>query len=205
MRYNRHSPMHPRRFTAFILGLWLTGGVLMALITAANSWQADRLVDHPSPALALQQHMIGPATVRMLFHYQAEEEKRRNYELWEMAQIALGSLFFLFLLFGTEESKVVIGAGLLMLGLTLVQHFFLYPSIASLGRELDFMPPQAPSPWRAQLSVLVSFYGGVEIAKWVTQLALAVKVIGGGRRPESENIRNYVNPINKANYRHINR
>jgi len=197
--------MHPRRLTIFVLGLWLGGGVLMALISAADTWQADRLVDHPSSAFALQQHLMGAGAARILFHYQAEEERRRNYELWEIAQTVLASLFFLFLLFGTEESKLTIGAGLALLVLVLVQRFFLYPNIASLGRDLDFLPANAPSPDRAREAVLLSFYGAAEVAKWLIQFTMAARLIRGRRGAESEDVRNYVNPINKANYRHVNR
>ncbi|HTX38672.1 MAG TPA: hypothetical protein VME43_26785 [Bryobacteraceae bacterium] len=177
----------------------------MALIAAADTWQADHLVDLPSPEFAVESHLAGAPNARVLFHYQAEEEKRRNYEAWEMAQIVLGSLFFLFLLFGTDESKVAILAGLALLLLVLSQRFFLFPNIASLGRELDFLPAAVPSPSRGKLAALLGFYGGVEIAKWSIQLFMAGRVIAGRRRPESEGFRNYVNPINKANYRHVNR
>jgi hypothetical protein len=197
--------MHPRRLTAFILGLWLAGGVVMALIATAASWQADHLIDHPSPTFALESHAIGAPNARVLFHYQAEEEKRSNYEIWEMAQIVLGSLFFLFLLFGTEESKGAVVGGLLLLLLVLAQRFYLNPNIAAIGRELDFLPSSVPSPQRARLAVLLSFYGGVEIAKWVILVLMTARVIAARRRPELEGFRNYVNPIDKSNYRHVNR
>jgi hypothetical protein len=197
--------MHPRRLTAFVLGLWLTGGVLMTLIASADNWQADHLVDHPSANLAVEAHLVGAATARTLFHYQAAEQTRRNFELWEMAQIALGSLFFLFLLFGTNESKAAILAGLLLLVLVLVQRFFLSPNIAALGRELDFVPPGGPSPGRGKLAVLLGFYGGVEVAKWLTLLSMAGRLILSRRGMESESVRDYVNPIDKTNYRHIDR
>jgi len=204
MRYNRRD-MHPRRLTAFVLGIWLAGGLLMALLAAAEIWRADRLVDHPSPTFAVQGHLVGMPNARMLFHYQAEENARRNYELWELAQIAVASLFFLFLLFGTEESKVAIGAGLLLLLLVLAQRFLLSPNIIAMGRELDFLPAQIPSPTRSKLGVLLGFYAGVEAAKWLMQFAMAARLIAARRRDDSEGFRNYVNPINKANYRHINR
>lgn len=197
--------MHPRRFTAFILGLWLAAGVAMALIAAGDDWLADRLVDQPSAGLVVAGHAMGLTNARMLFHYQADEQKRRNYELWEIAQILIGLLFFLFVLFGTSESKAAIGASLALLLLVLIQRFFLYSAVASLSRELDFLPASAPTPTRAKLAVLLSFYGGVEVAKWVIQSVMAGRLIFAHRRMESDNIRNYVNPINKANYRHINR
>jgi hypothetical protein len=177
----------------------------MALIAWADNWQADHLVDHPSASMAVEAHLIGAANSRMLFRYQAAEETRRNYELWEMAQIVLGSLFFLFLLFGTNESQVAILAGLLLLVLVLIQTFFLSPNITSQGRELDFVPPAVANPGRAKLVVLLGFYGGVEVAKWLAQFTMASRLILGRRSLESERVRNYVNPINKANYRHINR
>ena len=197
--------MHPRRLSAFILGLWLAAGVAMALIATGDDWLADRLVDQPSPGFVVAGHSVGLANARMLFHYQADEQKRRNYELWEFAQILLGLLFFLFLLFGTDESKAAIGASLALLLLVLIQRFFLYSNIASLSRELDFVAASAASSTRAKMAVLLSFYGGVELAKWAIQSIMASRLIFAHRRQESESVRNYVNPINKANYRHINR
>ncbi len=197
--------MHPRRLTAFILGIWLAGGVLLALIAAADSWQADRLVDHPSPAFAMEEHLVGADNARVLFHYQAEEQRRRNYYRWEMTQVVLGSAFFLFLLFGTEESKMMLAAALALLVLVLMQRFFLYPDIASMGRELDFLPPGTASPWRGKIEVLLGFYVGAEAVKWLIQLGMAAHWIAARRGPASEGVRNYVNPIHKTDHRHINR
>jgi len=177
----------------------------MALVASANNWQADHMVDHPGPILAVEMRPLGAANVRMLFHFQAAEENRRNYEIWEIAQIGLALLFFLFLLFGTTESKPAILGALAMLGLVLIQRLFLTPDIASIGRVVDFLPPDVPSDLRAKTIVLVGFYGGVECAKWLIQLWMVGRLILGGRRSPSEGFRNYVNPIDKANYRHINR
>lgn len=197
--------MHPRRLTVFVLGLWLAGGITMALIGLADRWQADRMVDHPDASLAVEMHLIGAGNVRALFEYQAAEEIRRNYELWEMAQIVLGALFFLFLLFGTSESKTAILAGLLMLALVLMQRFFLTPNIASVGRVRDFAPPGTASQWSGKLTALWGFYAATEGAKWLVQLVMAGRLVAGRRNGESERIRNYVNPIDKTNYRHVNR
>ena len=197
--------MHPRRLTALILGFWLASGIVMALIAAADTWQADHLVEHPSPTFALESHLAGTPDVRVLFRYQAEEEKRRNYEIWEIAQIVLGSLFFLYLLFGTEEEKGVVIGGLVLLLLVLAQRFYLNPNIVTMGRELDFVPANVPSTVRSGLAVMMSFYCGVEIAKWLILVLMAARVIAARRRPESEGFRNYVNPIDKSYYRHVNR
>jgi hypothetical protein len=197
--------MHPRRLTSFVLGIRFAGGVLMALIAAADSWQADRLVDHPSTAFAVEEHLVGAANARLLFHYQAEEQRRRNYYRWEITQIALGSLFFLFLLFGTEESKITLAAALVLVALLLVQRFLLYPDIASMGRELDFLPPGTASPWRGKMEVLLGFYAGVEAVKWLIQLGMAAYWMAARRGSASEGVRNYVNPIHKTDHRHINR
>jgi len=177
----------------------------MALIAWGDQWQADHMVDHPSPSLAVEMHLIGAGNARLLFRYQTAEEMRRNYELWEMAQIAVGSLFFLFILFGTSESKIVVGAGLGLLLLVLVQRFFLSPNIASTGRLADFLPPGTAVAGAGKLTALWGFYAGVEGAKWLIQLMMAGRLIAGRRSGDSDRIRNYVNPIDKANYRHVNR
>jgi hypothetical protein len=177
----------------------------MALVTWANQGMSDDLVDHPGPGLAVALHPVGAANARLLFHHQAAEQTRRNYELWEIVQIALGSLFFLFLLFGTGESKIVLATALAMVALVLAQRIYISPNIASVGRVMDFLPPGAQSPWSGKLSALWGFYAGAEIAKWLIQLAMASRFIAGRQAGDSERIRNYVNPIDKTNYRHVNR
>ena len=64
-----------------------------------------------------------------------------------------------------------------MIADVVVQRFLLTPGMISLGRMIDFAPPNALSGERTQFWVLHSWYWGVELAKWALGLALAARLI----------------------------
>lgn len=106
----------------------------------------------------------------------------RSYlEMWEIAQMMLGSIFFFFLLFGTSEGKVALALALLLLVLVLVQRFFLTPELDALGKLLDFGAPSLLHGERTRYRVADAAYFGIEIGKWAMQLALAGLLVGRGR------------------------
>ena len=89
-----------------------------------------------------------------------------------------------------------------MIAAVLVQRFLLTPGIISLGRMIDFVPPDAPTGERTQFWVLHSWYWGVELVKWVLGLALAARLISH-RSGRSGNARQKFDLVDKANHRHV--
>ena len=154
----------------------------MAWVAAESFSSVDRLLARPHPVATAQFKALGRADARLLLRYQVSEQNRWYFETWEAAQIVMGALFFFFVLFATRENKFALFLVLLMIAAVLVQRFLLTPGMISLGRMIDFVPPDAPSGERTQFWVLHSWYWGVELVKWVLGLALAARLISHRQR-----------------------
>ena len=198
--------MHSRRIACLLLGFWLAGGVFMAFVATENFRSVDRLLDQANPVARLQFKSLGPANARMLMRYAAAEQNRYLFETWEIAQVILGILFFFFLLFGTREDKFSLLMALILLVIALGQRLVLTPEIVALGRTIDFIPPEVQSGARTKFLLLHRGYEAVELVKWAVEFGLATRLILARRRERSgSDIRQELDLINKANYRHIDR
>jgi hypothetical protein len=175
----------------------------MLWVAAVSFSSVDRLLAQPHPVATAQFKALGRADARLLLRYQVAEQNRWYFATWETVQIVTGALFFFFLLFLTRENKFALLLVLLMIAAVLVQRFLLTPGMISLGRMIDFAPPNALPGERAQFWVLHSWYWGAELAKWALGLALAARLIlrRGGR---SGDARQKFDVVDKANYRHVN-
>jgi predicted lysophospholipase L1 biosynthesis ABC-type transport system permease subunit len=174
----------------------------MLWVTAESFGSVDRLVAQPHPVATAQFKALGRADARLLLRYQVAEQNRWYFQTWETAQIVIGMLFFFFLLFLTRENKFALLLVLLMIAAVVVQRFLLTPGMISLGRMIDYAPPNAFPGERAAFWVLHGWYWGMELAKWALGLVLAARLIThrGGR---SGYARQKVDMIDKAYYRHV--
>ena len=82
----------------------------------------------------------------MLFRWEAGEQNRYLFEVWETAQIAIGMAVLFILLFGSTEGKFALALSLLLMVFVVVERFLLTPLMVSLGRLIDFIPPDVRSP-----------------------------------------------------------
>jgi hypothetical protein len=198
--------MHSRRFACLLLGIWFAGGAFMQWISRENYSAVDRLLDQPNPVASLQIKTLGTAAARQMLRYQVAEQNRFYFEAWETQQLMLGSFFFFFLLFGTREDKFSLLMALLLVVAVVVQRFFLRPEITSFGRVLDFVPAEVYVAGRKRLPIVQSAYDGVELTKFGIGAMLAVwLIVGRGRRRSRGDVRQELDLIDKANYRHVDR
>ena len=204
--------MHIVRLVCFVLGSWLTGSVFMAWIATENFRGVDRLLAQPNPVAQLEfktlesDRNFGAGAARLLLRYQVSEQNRFYFESWEFVQMALGSLLFFFLLFGTREDKYSLAGVLLMVVLVAVQRFLLTPDLTVLGRNLDFVPLADTVEERGRFWMLHNAYSGVELVKWAVGLFLASRLIAGHRHRKSRgDIRQQLDMIDKADHRHVDR
>ena len=174
----------------------------MAWVAAESLSSVDRVLAQPHPVATAQFKALGRADARLLLRYQVSEQNRWYFENWETAQIIMGVLFFFFVLFATSENKFALSVVLVMIAGVLVQRFLLTPGMISLGRMIDFVPPNALSGERIQLWVLDSWYWGVELMKLVLGLVLAARLIARRSR-RSGHARQQLNLVDKANHRHV--
>ena len=196
--------MHARRFACFVLGLWLGGGLLVAWLTWVNQQVADHLVNDANPAARLELRALGPNS-RAVLRYQASEEGRRYYQVWESAQIILGFAFFTLMLFGSRENKYLLAGILVLILLVVFERTLVTPALTAQGRLVDFAPPDAAAAERKGYWVLQTGYLAIEGVKWLFIVALAGQMVfsrqGSGRSRDS---RRKLDEINKPNYSRVN-
>jgi hypothetical protein len=174
----------------------------MAWVAAESFSSVDRLLARPHAVATAEFKELGRADARLLLRYQVAEQNRWYFEAWETTQIVMGMLFFFFMLFATRENKFALFLVLLMIAGVLVERFLLTPGLISLGRMIDFVPPDADSGERTQFWVLDSWYWGVELAKLILGLALAARLVSQ-RSGRSGDARQQFDMVDKANHRHV--
>ncbi len=196
--------MRSRGFTCFLLGIWLGCGVALYLATVDNRLSVDRMVHDANPGAALRMQKLGGRDSVMLMRFQADQENRFLTEIWGDVQFGFAFLFFFYLLFGTGESKFVLGVAIALLVIVAIERFFVIPEISGMGRLLDFVPDSDPSTIRGRYHVMQNTYFGVEMVKWLLQGGLAA-YFSVRTRKTSRNAGNQLNVVNKADYRHVDR
>lgn len=164
--------MHHRRIASFLAGLWVAGSLFMAFVAIQNFRGADRILAAPSPAAAKIIQTLGHDQARMFLRYQAAEENREYFDIWETSQIAIGLILTAVLALGTSVNRMMLIVCGTMILLVVFMHFVLTPEITYIGRNLDFIPPDAGG--RSRFWVLHGLYSGLELLK----LLLACILIG---------------------------
>jgi hypothetical protein len=196
--------MHFRRFACLILGIWLGVVAMMTVVATQNFRTVDRLLLDPSPGAAPELKTMGHEMARMLLRWEAGEQNRRLFDISESAQLVMGMAVIFILLFGSTEGKYALALALMLLVLVIVQRFLLTPMMESLGRLVDFVPPNQRSPERVKFQVLHMGYVGIEVSKCVLCLLLSGKLLARTRRksglPGGE-----IDVVDKAYHRHVNR
>ena len=174
----------------------------MAWVSAESLGSVDRLLARPHPVATAEFRALGRADARLLLRYQVSEQNRWYAETWEVAQIIVGTVFFFFMLFATRENKFALFLVLAMIAAVLVQRFLLTPQMISLGRIIDFVPPDATTRESTQFWVMHGWYLGVELVKCLLGLTLAVRLVAH-RRGYSRHARQEINVVDVANHRHV--
>jgi hypothetical protein len=157
----------------------------MTMVAIQNFRSVDRLLLRPAPTAAEQIRSMGHAEARAFLRYQVSEQNRWYFQTWELLQLAIGGGLFGIVLFATRESKSTLLLCLLMIVAVAIERLLLTPEIIALGRVIDFVPADAPSPERGRFWVFHSTYSAVELTKWLLGLVLAGKLIIGNRHSVS--------------------
>src|SRR4249920_1776694 len=91
-----------QRWALVLLGAWLMGSICMSVVATENFYTVDRLLAAPGkPALAGMVQTLGQPAARELLRYLSSELNRLSFQMWNVAQIALGVLA-LWLIAGSE-------------------------------------------------------------------------------------------------------
>ena len=178
----RIALVHFRRFACFLLGAWLAGGLFMDMVATQNFRSVDRLLAKPAPGAAQQLEKLGPGAARVLLRHQISEQNRWYFETWGLAETMIGAALLLVLLFGSTEKSFSLLLALLMLLIAIVQRFALTPQIVILGRIIDWIPIDQPSPERSRFWVLHNAFVGLELLNWALGFVLTAKLLFRSRR-----------------------
>jgi FtsH-binding integral membrane protein len=178
--------MHIRRLATFLLGAWLACSLLLVLVAARNLTAADRLVAaHPTSA-ASSVEILGENGAQTFLRIQASELNRYYFETWEWAQLALGVILLVTLVASSSGRRSGVLLCFFMLLTVVVVHFGLTPQVTRLGRLLDVIPPDQPSPERHRLWSYNTAYSVVEGIKYLFGLMLLSSLLRRHAGPPEE-------------------
>ena len=178
--------MHFRRFACFLLGLWLGGGLFMDMVVTQNFRSVDRLLAKPAPPATQQIEKLGPAEARVFLRHQVSEQNRWYFETWGLIGAGIGAALLLILIFGSTEKNFSLLVALLMLLIAVVQRFALTPQMVVLGRIIDWIPIDQPSPERSRFWMLHNAFVGLEMLNWALGVFLTGKLLFRRRRRPGE-------------------
>jgi hypothetical protein len=195
--------MHARRFAVMLLGFWLAGSMAITFLVADSAKSAARLQAEHSAAADVRLKALAPEDARLMLAYPVRQQMRWWLDGWENLDLAFAALFFLFLLFGTREGKVVLSYALGIFAIVLFQRFFTTPQILYLSAQMDFVHAGVATPERNQLVAAQSAFTSIEIFKMLAILGLSVYMLARTRRLRHS--WNQVDVINESDHRHVDR
>src|SRR5262249_29106583 len=133
---------------------------------------------------------LGHDTARMLLRYQVSELNRFFFDWFGVAQIALSILVAISVLFATNGNKFMLALTAIMILLVVFEKALLTPEITFLGRTIDFVPRDVPSPVRQRFQSVHAAYSTTEIIKLILMTIVAVRLIlsSGTRRSRSRSV-----------------
>jgi hypothetical protein len=157
------------RWALVVMGAWTMGSICMSIVATENFYTIDRLLDASTKVefhTAVQKLGHGPA--RDLLRYLSSELNRLYFQMWNVAQLALGGLA-LWLAGGAPRIRWGI---LTMLGIVVLMLAYLTPQIVSLGRSLDFVPRDPAPAGMQRFWILHAAYTSLEMLKLVVGLVV---------------------------------
>jgi hypothetical protein len=146
----------------------------------------DRLLAKPAAPAAQQLEKLGPDAARVLLRHQVSEQNRWYFETWGVIETAIGAALLLALLLGSTERNFSLLLALLMLLIAIVQRFALTPQMVFLGRIVDWIPVDQPSPDRSSFWMLHKAFVGLEVLNWALGLFLTAKLLFRRKRSSDD-------------------
>jgi hypothetical protein len=170
--------MHTRRIAAFLLGGWLLGTVLMAVVAFENFDVIDEVLAAPAARAMIAR--MGADNARLFLRYYAASCNQTILNYWEWAQVIFGLSLVATLLFARYVSRVAAAGSAVMVLLVLFVHFVIAPELAFVDRNVTANPAI-----QRNAGMLSAVYSAIEIVKFLIGAALAVYLFAfknGSRR-----------------------
>jgi hypothetical protein len=171
----RFHSIQYRRVAAILLGIWLGAGIFADVAVTQNFQTVDRFLAGPgSIGTSVELNAIGRDRERNILRRNAGEENNFLFENWERAEMVLGIALLATLFFGERPDKGMLVAGLSIWLIVAVQHFFLSPEVAGMGRKMADLPGDTALAKRFWM--YHGIYSGSEILKLLVGFGLAVRL-----------------------------
>lgn len=153
----------------FAMGAWLFGGLVTSVVATENFYTVDRLLTESThPAFSALVEQLGRPHARELLRYLSSELNRLYFQLWNVAQLAIGLLVLWSIRRDPGAARARFGV-VAMLAVVVLMLVWLTPEITSMGRSLDFVPRDPPPPALRRFWILHAAY---------TLLAACTLVVG---------------------------
>jgi hypothetical protein len=150
-----------RSWALVAIGAWLAGTICMSVIATENFYTIDRLLGgSPNPAFRAAVPQLGQPLARDLLRYLSSELNRLYFQLWNIAQLAIGAVVLWLIARDRAPDRVR----------------WLTPAIVSLGRSLDFVPRDPAPPGMRQFWVLHAAYTSLEMIKLLVGVWVAYRL-----------------------------
>jgi hypothetical protein len=178
-----------QRWALVLVGAWIAGSICTSVVATENFYTIDRLLaGMPNPAFAKAVQQLGQPQARDLLRYLSSELNRLYFQIWNVAQIAVGALtLWLIASSGPRDLRIsrAFRTVVVMLAIVAVMLVYLTPQIVSIGRSLDFVPRDPAPPALQTFWILHAAYTSLEMLKLAAGCLVAFW-IAGAPRPSRE-------------------
>jgi hypothetical protein len=173
-----------QRWALVLVGAWIAGSICSSVVATENFYTIDRLLaGMPNQAFAKAVQQLGQPQARDLLRYLSSELNRLYFQLWNVAQIALGALTLWLIASraGDPRMRRATRTVVAMLAIVAVMLAYLTPQIVSIGRSLDFVPRDPAPPAMQTFWVLHAAYTSLEMLKLAAGCLVAFWLVGAPR------------------------
>jgi hypothetical protein len=171
-----------KSFAVLVLGAWLTGTILLAVVATQNFATVDRMLSHPTPQAVTPLSALPHDTMRPLLRHLSSELNRLYFLAWGVVQIVLGLVLMIVLLALGRRVEAALAA--VMLAIANMQFLWMTPRITEIGRALDFVPrnplPPSAAPMMAQFWHLHAAFTGSDLLLMALGLITAWRLCFSG-------------------------
>lgn len=149
----------------------------MVVVATQNFMGVERLLEAPAPDAARMIDKLGQDAARMFLRYQVSELNRFYFDWYGVLQICLGILLALTVLFATNGNKFMLGLTLILTAVVIFEKVMLTPEITYLGRTIDFIARDVPSPARQRFWSFHTAFSTTEIVKMALMAVVGIRML----------------------------
>jgi len=151
----------------FCMAIWLAGSVFVAVVATQNFYTIDRLLERsPNEAFRVVVELMENPSARDFLRYLSSELNRLYFQYWNLVQLPLG-IIALRLVSRIPGSRHATWGIATMLCVVLFLMVFITPSMLSIGRSLDLVHQDPPSPSMRTFGLLMATYSALTLVNVV--------------------------------------